>query len=445
MLKTGFAREVITPETGAPLCGYFNLRPNQGVLDELFVRVLLFECDNVITGLVTYDLCFISRQMIADIRCQLIELGIDFAYNLIFSATHTHTGPYTVELCGHDRNEEYADFAVGQSVQAICRAASNLQASSISFASVNNNQYAFNRRYWMTDGTVVTNPGKMNPNIVEPEGPVDDEVSILAIKQSDRIVALVANIVNHTDTIGGDLVSADWPGRLEKAVQSKVGYDVPVLTLVGCSGNINHFDVSTKMNQTGYQEACRIGEGYAVTVSEMLNSLEELEISSMSADIRDVDIAFQNISDEQAEKADEIMSKTEGLSSDGDLTSEDLAAGDGLVARFFAEQLLNFKEHCSGKTRVFQLVTIKFDKALAITSLPGEPFTEIGLSIKAGSPFEHTMIAALGMGECGYVCMPDCYSQGGYEILPVQNGGPHQDTAEQLIRESLENLKKPVD
>jgi hypothetical protein len=440
MLKTGFAREVITPDVGAPLCGYFNLRPNRGALDDLFVKVLLFECNNVITGLVTYDLCFISREIIAEIREQIKELGIEFANNLLFSATHTHTGPYTVELCGHDRNEEYAELAVQQTVQAITRALNNLQDSHISVGSVNDNPFGFNRRYWMHDGKVVTNPGKLNPHIVEPEGPMDDEISVVAIKQDDRIVALVANIINHTDTIGGDLVSADWPGRMERAIQNQLGNDVPVLTLVGCSGNINHFDVSTNMNQASYKETCRIGQGYADTICEMLDDLEKIKFSAISADIQDINISFQNISDKQVSQAEIVISATEGLSSDDDLTSEDLAAGNGLAARFFAEQLLDYKQHCSGKSRVFQLVSLKFGNVLAITSLPGEPFTEIGLEIKAGSPFEHTLVAALGMGECGYVCMPECYNQGGYEILPVQNGGPHQDTAKLLIKASLENL-----
>ena len=53
MFKVGIAREIITPPRGLPLVGYFNPRPNQGVLDDLQVRVLLFEQDGLIGGLVT--------------------------------------------------------------------------------------------------------------------------------------------------------------------------------------------------------------------------------------------------------------------------------------------------------------------------------------------------------------------------------------------------------
>jgi hypothetical protein len=78
---------------------------------------------------------------------------------------------------------------------------------------------------------------------------------------------------------------------------------------------------------------------------------------------------------------------------------------------------------------------VKFDDKLAFASLPGEPFTEIGLAIKEASPCKSNFIVSLGMGECGYVPMPECFDRGGYEILPVEGGGPREDTAERLISE----------
>ena len=123
------------------------------------------------------------------------------------------------------------------------------------------------------------------------------------------------------------------------------------------------------------------------------------------------------------------------------MTSEGLATGDGPVARFFAEQLIEFKKKCSGKSRTFSIVSIKFDDNLALTSLPGEVFTEVGLDIKKRSPFKQTWPVTLGMGECGYVPLAECFSRGGYEILPVVVGGPAEDTASRLTEATLKNLK----
>ena len=67
-MKIGVAKAIITPPLGAPLVGYFTPRPNVGVLDDLYVRAMLFEQDGLISGVVTFDLCFLSTQLIKNIR-----------------------------------------------------------------------------------------------------------------------------------------------------------------------------------------------------------------------------------------------------------------------------------------------------------------------------------------------------------------------------------------
>jgi len=126
----------------------------------------------------------------------------------------------------------------------------------------------------------------------------------------------------------------------------------------------------------------------------------------------------------------------------GDLTSEGLASGEGAVARFFAEQTLAYRAHCSGRRRLFRLVTLAFGDRFAVTSLPGEPFTEVGLAIKRRSPFRTTWPVALAMGACGYVPLSACFARGGYETLPVEGGAPREDTADRLIEVTLANLAR---
>ena len=84
---------------------------------------------------------------------------------------------------------------------------------------------------------------------------------------------------------------------------------------------------------------------------------------------------------------------------------------------------------------------MQFGNDIAISTLPGEPFTEIGMAIKKASRFPMTMIASLAMGECGYIPMPECFECGGYEILPVDGGAPAHDTAIRLIEEASALVK----
>lgn len=432
MLQVGISRQIITPELGVSLAGYFNPRPNTGVLDDIHVKVVLFKKDSVVSGLLSFELVYANLRLVDNVKNKLKAKGYDFTDNLIIAGTHTHTGPDLRPEKG-GLNDKQFDNMEDKAVCAVEEAYANLQDATIESAKVNNNPCAFNRRYWMKDGTVSTNPGKLNPNIDRPEGPVDDEISVLAIKQNGRLAGLISNICNHNDTVSGNLVSAEWPGRLEKTVRTALGYDVPVLTLVGCSGNINHFDVSNNNDQTCYAETCRIGKIYGEIVLGLLDVLEPVEVDKIQVDSSDFVIPYQVISDERVMEAKATIERIGNVSTDEDMTSEGIAAGSGPVAKMFAEQLVAFKEKCSGKSRTFKLVNIKMGKDLMFLSAPGEPFTEAGLHVKEKSPFKYNFITAYGNGTCGYMCMPECYERGGYEILPVAGGGPKEDTITRLM------------
>ncbi len=434
MLQVGISKQIITPERGVSLAGYFNPRPNTGVLDDIHVKVVLFKKDSVVTGLVSFELVYTILRLVDNIKSKLKAKGYDFADNLIMAATHTHTGPDLRSDKGGLNDKQFASLE-DKAVCTIEEAYANLQDATLEAAKVNSNPCAFNRRYWMKDGTVQTNPGKLNPNIVRPEGPVDDEISILAIRHDDRLTGIISNICNHNDTVSGDLVSAEWPGRMEKAIQNELGRDVPVLTMIGCSGNINHLDVSNNDEYYGYEEACRIGNIYGKIVVGLLDVLEPVEVDKIQVDSSDFVIPYQVISDDRVEKAKATIERIGDVSADEDLTSEGIASGSGPVAKMFAEQLIDFKEKCSGKSRTFKLVNIKLGKDLMLLSTPGEAFTEAGLHVKENSPFKYNFITAYANGSCGYMCMPDCYSRGGYEILPVIGGGPCEDSLMRLMKE----------
>ena len=441
MLNFGFAKEVITPDRGESLAGYFNPRPNRGAYDDLFVKALVMSSGKTFSGIVLHDLCFLNHSLIETIKKALVKSGIKFADKIIFASTHTHSGPNTQRFFGADANAEYLKSLVEKTVIAVQRAFRNLAPGEVLTAKAECTYLAFNRRYWMKDGTVLTNPGRLNPNVVKSEGPVDYDIPLIAFRQDGEIRLLIANIVNHTDTIGNDMVSADWPGRMERELQNYFGYDLPVMTLIGCSGNINHFNIKTDADQTNYKETNRVGKCYASAIIAGLNLLRPIKDDSLKVDSTVINVPFYTISEEEFKRAKEILKKTKNCKTDENMTSEGIAKGEGPVARFFAEQLIAFKESCSGKKRDFIMMSIKIGKDIGVVSIPGEPFTEIGLAIKEKSKFPLTMVATLAMGELGYIPMPECYNRGGYEILPIEGGTPAKDTAPRLIETGIKLLK----
>ena len=58
---------------------------------------------------------------------------------------------------------------------------------------------------------------------------------------------------------------------------------------------------------------------------------------------------------------------------------------------------------------------VSIGDSLAFAGVPGEPFTEIGRSVKSASPFAVTFFSCLTNGSCGYFPVKSAYAEGGYE------------------------------
>ena len=67
-----------------------------------------------------------------------------------------------------------------------------------------------------------------------------------------------------------------------------------------------------------------------------------------------------------------------------------------------------------------EVQVITLGQQLALVSLPGEVFVELGLSIKQASPFAYTMIAELANGSIGYIPNKPAYAEGNYEVVSAR-------------------------
>ncbi len=420
MFEYGFAQEDITPDYGMPLCGYFNPRPNRGALDRLAVKAVVFRCGDECSAIVSYDLCMLDGQLVTRMIKALAGAEIAFCGKVLFAATHTHTGPYTCKCFSDFTNDDYLDELVSKTVSAVRHATASLAPAELLATRTECSTLAFNRRFLMKDGTILTNPGKLNKDIIRPEGGIDPEIPLMAIRQHGTLRLLITNIVNHTDTVGGDMVSADWPSRMETKIQQQLGFGIPVMTLIGSQGNINHFNVKTVANQTGYDEAIRIGNGYAATILSSLYQLKPMKFDQIQTDTCELEAPYMSVTDAEYEHARLIAEKYKDAKMENgrDFTSEDIAKGHPFVKKFFAERLMDCRDKKISEKRVEKMLSIKFGNEIGIISLPCEPFSEMGLTIKKASRFPLTLVVALGMGEVGYVGLPNNYGNGGYETSP---------------------------
>ena len=441
-LEFGFARCDITPAIGVPLCGYFNPRPNKGAFDRLSVKAAVFRTGSEVTAILSYDLCILDAKFLRDLDARLAKEGSPLAYKILYCATHTHTGPYSGKIFDDNADPAYMELLEEQSIIAIKQAYASLAPAELYTAETECTTLAFNRRYIMKNGKTVTNPGKFNPDIVRPEGGIDPKIILMEIRQFDRPALLIANISNHTDTIGGDIVSADWPGRMEKAIQQEVGFDLPVMTIIAPQGNINHFNVNAPGAQTDYEEACRIGKGYAGVILAALYQLKKQENTAISVKTGEFEAPYLQLTDEEYAEAKKVYEENkDAVMEEGrDFTSEDIARGVPAVKKLFAEMAIGCRENPITEKRVERQIMIAFGEDLAVVSLPCEPFIELGEAIRAGSKYPMTVLAGLGMGEIGYVGMKQHYGNGGYETSPSRTLAD-RTVGEKIVAGALELLK----
>ena len=438
-LLFGTAHGVITPTMPVSLAGYFNVRMTTGVLDDLEVRALVLKKDGAAFLLLQFDLITVSELLYAELRKAIADLTEFGEENILMTATHTHTGPDFRPSCPVDASA-YFDFLVKKASEVIHEAASNLREGELAYTLTEDRRFSFNRRYWMKDGSVLTNPGKLNPQIGRPEGETDFDIPIAALIQDGKVQVLLANIVNHTDTIGGTEVSADWAGFMRRTLEKQLGASSMVFPLIGCAGNINHFDVSTDRDQTCYAEAERIGTGYAQTVSMALKNLRPAGDFTMKNLFASAEAGGSDISEREIRAAEKTLKKyadvPDAAGSKISLTSEDLAKRSPVALKYFASSLLEIAK--DRDMRRFRLTGLEMG-SVVIASLPSEPFVEIGLEIRRRIfPDKLCLVLSHGNGTGhvrlggGYIPNRWNYGCGGYETEPRSNPF-ERATAEKLI------------
>ena len=83
--------------------------------------------------------------------------------------------------------------------------------------------------------------------------------------------------------------------------------------------------------------------------------------------------------------------------------------------------------------------TLAIGRSLAFAGFPGEPFTQIGVDVKAKSPFALTVVSCLVNGSCGYMPSTRAYAEGGYEVMSSRYAA---SVGDRLVSVQLDQLRR---
>ena len=116
---------------------------------------------------------------------------MDFAENILFSATaHPHWPVHVRAIRWLYADPGYMDMLEARRFPR-CRAAASTAPAELLATKTECTTLSFNRRYWMKNGGVLTNPGKLRPQIDQPEGGTDPSIPLLA-RPPGRLLSAVA-------------------------------------------------------------------------------------------------------------------------------------------------------------------------------------------------------------------------------------------------------------
>jgi neutral ceramidase len=432
-LRAGVAQAVITPPKGAPMAGYYRQRAAEGTHDDLYAKALVFEKDGVKVALVACDLVSLPRREAEEAR-RIIQqkLGIPPDHVMI-SATHSHTGPVILtepsryNLQGEMKRiaEEYAAALPLKIAEAVIAANAALTPAQVRSGIGREESLGFNRRYFMRDGTVAWNPGKLNPLIVRPAGPVDSSVPVVYVETPEgKPIASYVNYAVHQDTTGGLLFSADYAYALGKVLSAAKGPEFITLFTIGCAGNVNHVDVNRKEAQSGFGEASRIGAVLAGQVLKTIQRAPVVPVSSIRVHSEVVKLPLPDVAPQDVKWANTTSATFGGPNA---------APFIDLVR---AAKIVEVAGR-NGQPLEAEVQVIALGDQVAFVGLPGEIFAETGLTMKQDSPFPNTIVAALANGVLGYIPNRQAYRQGAYEVVSSRCAA---GSAEMLLDSALRQL-----
>jgi neutral ceramidase len=429
--RAGAAQVDITPKNGTPMAGYYKFRAVSGVLDPIFVKTIVVEQDGRHAAMVVLDLAGTTRPIVEAARKAVQEqCGIEGDHVMI-SATHTHTGPQLARgslmddltKANSPPGLEYMNALSGLIAQSVKEAKSKLTAVQPSAAAGKAEGISFNRRV-LRDGVTqaIWQPQKINPATERPAGPIDPEVGVLVFQADGKPVASYLNFAMHPTSVGGGLsISADYPGVFTRLVRERHGPGMVALFANGCCGNINHGDYITHQRRSTLQ----LGTALADAATAAWPDLKPL--TSFAPRVRSEQVTLQRrkFSDTEIARARDIAAR---------MMTQSL----GTVPMAEAVCILE-TETKKDVPLVVEVQCICFSDDLAIISLPGEIFVELGLAIKKASPFKHTLIAELANGSMGYVPNREAYPQGNYEIVSARG---EAGSGEKLVEVALKLLRE---
>lgn len=451
-MKAGAHAQPISPtKFPAPVNGGMKGVLATSVHDHMHARSVALQDGTHSVILCVVDACMIPR----DICEQAKEIASEKTgvprTNMLISATHTHSAATLSPVFQSDPDPEYLATVAQRIAQGMIQAFQNLEPAEIGFAKSSDPTQVFNRRWLMKDGEsyenpfgktsdrVKMNPGYQNSQVERPSGPVDPEVSVLAVrsKEDGRPLALLANYSLHY--VGGNPpISADYfaafaaeIGQRLKATDRRYQNKPAFIGIMsnGTSGNINNVNFASpapprRMPGEQIRNVARSVADAAIKAYDSISFQPETSLDCIESDLM---LKVRKASTSELETAKEIL-ETTARDKDGQFSDRKaIYAREAILLDAYPDQV------------PVKLQAIRIG-AFSMAAIPCEVFVEIGLDLKRQSPFAQHFTISLANGYNGYLPTAKHHEWGGYETWRARSSYLEVSAADQITEQLLKML-----
>lgn len=453
VFKAGASISNITPELGNGIVGNFGTPPPAThIHDQLSARSLVLDDGNRKLIFVICDNVSINREVFDAAKRSIQKKTNVPVDHILMSSTHTHSGTSAGGEGDKRRQwrpneplDEYQQFLANRIVDGVQTALNNLEPARIGWGKGSVPQHVFNRRWKMKPGTptknpfgesdqAVMNPGIGNPNLLEPAGPTDPEVSFISVQSTTgRPIALLGNYSLHY--VGGlpsDHISADYFALFADRVQDLLKadrQDPPFVGIMsnGTSGDVNNVNVKgSPQKLPHYHKMKMVANDVADEVIRVQKTIKYQDWVELKAMQTELPLAVRRPDEKLLKWANAVIARPADVKPNHPLE------------KTYAERTIQMQKWPERINVIIQAFKIG---DLGIAAIPFETFAETGLEIKAKSPFKSTFTIELANGGYGYLPTPEQHKMGGYETWLGTNR-VETEASRKIVSELLNQFSK---
>ncbi len=414
MFKIGIYERETTPFLGNSISGYFNSRYATDVKDKLYAKSVVIDDGNEVVAMLAIDACSINHILCDKVFKRVNEFTGIKRENLMISATHSHTA--IPEMFDNSDNGEteldafYIDWLVYAAADTVISAYQARESAKIKYAAEEVKGICFVRNYLLKNGSVRTNPGRLNPDIVKPIAEADELLPALFFESvNGGKLGLIYSFGCHQDCVETSQISGDYSSEVSKKLKDAFGKDYIGIYFCGTAGNVNDVDVRSEKSEDP--------DLYRAYGDKLAEALVKMERNAKELD-GDISVAYgKKLYNSRVPTPEEIV-ELERVATSVEIPKGitlDAASPVDIFNACMARLTLKFV-HNAPKYYEIKMQVIKIGK-LMIFALPGEVFTQFGSRIKVAFPDNYCFLATLSNNEWSYMPTKESYLPELYESL----------------------------